>query len=113
MNIKTPLDQGLIHLKTRIAVPPMATQSTEGGLPGTRTAAHYKVFAENPNVGLVITEHSYIDPQGKADPYQMAFDSDAVIPAQAETLLDTGAADLIGVGRAMMRSLLWGTEEGE
>ncbi|MCH4071809.1 hypothetical protein [Pseudoramibacter sp.] len=67
MHIKTPLDQGLIHLKTRIAVPPMATQSTEGGLPGARTTAHYKAFAENPNVGLVITEHSYVDQSGKAD----------------------------------------------
>ncbi|MGN0194760.1 MAG: NADH:flavin oxidoreductase [Pseudoramibacter sp.] len=84
MNLHTPLDSGLIHLKTRIAVPPMATQSTERGLPGARTTAYYKAFAENPNVGLVITEHSYVDPSGKADPYQMAFDSDDVIPAQQQ-----------------------------
>lgn len=31
-------------------------------------------------------------------------------PAEAETLLNQGAADLIGVGRAMLRNPAWGSE---
>ena len=31
-------------------------------------------------------------------------------PSQAEALLEAGAADLIGVGRAMLRNPNWGAE---
>jgi len=82
MNITDTLDNGNIHLKTRIVVPPMATQSTEMGVPGVRTISHYRTFARNPLVGLMITEHSFIDVQGKADPDQMSFADDGVIPYQ-------------------------------
>lgn len=31
---------------------------------------------------MIITEHSYVDPQGKADPHQISFADDSVIDAQ-------------------------------
>lgn len=82
MNITDNLDYGNFHVKTRIVVPPMATQSTEAGVPGNRTISHYQAFAQNPLVGLIIAEHSFIHAQGKADPYQMSFASNEVIPYQ-------------------------------
>ncbi|MGN1382327.1 MAG: NADH:flavin oxidoreductase, partial [Eubacterium sp.] len=75
-------DAGNLHLKSRIVVPPMATQSSEGNVPGRETIAHYEAFAENPLTGLIITEHSYVSRQGRADPYQLSFADDSVIPAQ-------------------------------
>ncbi|MCC6099247.1 MAG: NADH:flavin oxidoreductase [Coriobacteriaceae bacterium] len=93
MDILEPLEAGRLSLPTRIVVPPMATQSTEAGLPGGRTIAHYEAFAQNPLVGLVITEHSFVDPAGRADPYQMSFATDDVVPAQERLTAAVNAAN--------------------
>jgi NADPH2 dehydrogenase len=93
MDILEPLEAGRLSLPTRIVVPPMATQSTEAGLPGGRTIAHYEAFAQNPLVGLIITEHSFVDPAGRADPYQMSFATDGVVPAQARLMAAVHAAN--------------------
>lgn len=82
MKLTEPLEQGLLHFKTRLVFPPMATQSSERGVPGPETLGHYRAIARNPLVGLLITEHSYIARQGKADPEQMSFAEDGVIPYQ-------------------------------
>lgn len=82
MKLTEPLEQGLLHLKTRLVFPPMASQTSVQGVPGPETLQHYRAIAENTLVGLLITEHSYIARQGKADPDQMSFASDGVIPYQ-------------------------------
>lgn len=82
MTLQDSLDSGRIHLHSRLVVPPMATQSSDWGVPGTETIEHYRRLAQNPLVGLLITEHSYIAAQGRADPYQMSFASDSVIAPQ-------------------------------
>ena len=84
MRINEDLKMKRLNLHARIVVPPMATQSTEEGIPKETTLSHYENFARNPLVGLIITEHSFIDRQGKADPCQMSFADDAVIPYQAK-----------------------------
>ncbi|MFC2661972.1 MAG: NADH:flavin oxidoreductase [Eubacterium sp.] len=88
MKITDKLDAGNLHLKSRIVVPPMATQSSERNVPGRKTISHYEAFAENPLTGLIITEHSYVSRQGRADPFQLSFADDSVIPAQKK-LTDT------------------------
>jgi 2,4-dienoyl-CoA reductase-like NADH-dependent reductase (Old Yellow Enzyme family) len=75
-------DRGLIHSATRLVVPPMATQSGDDGFPGARTVGHYTRLAANSGVGLLFTEHSYIVLQGKADPWQLGFETDDVVPYQ-------------------------------
>ena len=75
---------GNIDLKSRIVLPPMATQKSVEGKPGEALIAHYTQYAMNPMIGLIITEHSYVDPQGKADPFQVSFASEDVISAQTE-----------------------------
>ena len=55
---------------------------SDGGKPNEKITQHYCAIAANPNVGMIITEHSYVDPQGKADPHQISFADDSVIDAQ-------------------------------
>ncbi|WP_297862670.1 hypothetical protein [uncultured Acidaminococcus sp.] len=81
MKITESLDKGRIHLKSRIVFPPMATQTSESGVPGERTAGHYEEVAENPLVGLIITEYAYISRQGQSgDADQISLASEDVIP---------------------------------
>ena len=82
MKLWESYDRGLIHASTRMVVPPMATQSGSDGFPGPRTVRHYVELARNERVGLLFTEHSYIARQGKADPWQLGFETDEVIPFQ-------------------------------
>ena len=69
-------------LGSRIVFPAMATASCRDGLPGEGTALHYRAVASNPLVGMMVTEHTYVSAQGKADPHQMSFATDDVVPAQ-------------------------------
>lgn len=69
-------------LSTRLVFPPLATESSDGGKPNEKITQHYCAIAANPNVGMIITEHSYVDPQGKADPHQISFADDSVFDAQ-------------------------------
>lgn len=81
LKITESLDNGRIHLKSRIVFPPMATQTSESGVPGERTAGHYEAVAQNPLVGLIITEYAYISKQGQSgDADQISMASDDVIP---------------------------------
>lgn len=82
MKLWESYDRGLIHPATRLVVPPMATQSGDDGFPTARTVGHYTRLAANSGVGLLFTEHSYIVKQGKADPWQLGFETDEVIPYQ-------------------------------
>lgn len=82
MKITDKLESGRINLVHRIVFPPMATESSADGLPTAKTIEHYRRIAENPYVGLIITEHSYISLQGKASPHQTSFASDEVIDRQ-------------------------------
>lgn len=82
MEITDQIDRGNIHLKSRIVFPPMASSSAKDGQPSEKTIAHYEAIAKNPLVGLMITEYSYIDVQGKAALKQLSFASDDVIDSQ-------------------------------
>lgn len=82
MRVNEPINHGNIHVKSRIVFPPMATQSSDSGVPTDKTIQHYIAIAQNPLVGLIITEHSYIDQQGRASLNQLSFASDEVIPHQ-------------------------------
>lgn len=67
--LEKALDSDHPHLKKRLVLPPMATQRSVDGKPGEELIAHYVRYGMNPAIGLIITEHSFIDHQGKADPY--------------------------------------------
>lgn len=71
-----------LKLKTRLVLPPMATQRAESGMVNDGIISYYRQYALNSGIGLIITEHSYVAEQGKADPNQISFASDAVIQLQ-------------------------------
>jgi len=70
-----------MELHTRLVMPPMATgkAATDGGI-GDATVTYYRDRAADGALGLIILEHTYILPQGKASPNQAGLDSDDKIP---------------------------------
>lgn len=66
MELQKSFQKGFIQLKSRLVIPPMATQSSDSGIPGKETIDHYRRLAGNSLAGLLITEHSYVNPAGRA-----------------------------------------------
>jgi len=73
-----PLRVGKVTLKNRIVMPPMANDLADAqGRVTDGLVAHYTRRAAG--VGLVIVEHSYFTPEGKASPRQLGIHDDAMI----------------------------------
>lgn len=66
-------------LNTKIVMPPMATETSDGGKVTEELCEFYRLRAENPLVGLIITEHMYIEERGKATKGQMSAADDRVV----------------------------------
>lgn len=63
-------------LRNRLVMPPMATErSAPDGSVSDKTVEYYEEKAADETLGLIITEHSFILPQGKASPSQSGLDS--------------------------------------
>lgn len=63
--------------KNRLVMPPMATaKSTPTGQVSEALCDYYQARAESGCIGLIITEHSYICPQGKAHADQLSISGD-------------------------------------
>lgn len=84
MTLQESFQRGIIRLYSRLVIPPMATQSSDSGIPGNDTIDHYRRLAGNPLAGLLITERSYVDPAGMADSHQLSMASDEVVAAQRQ-----------------------------
>lgn len=66
-----------IELKNRLIMPPIATYlSTEEGKVTDSLIEYYSERAKGGNIGMIITEHSYISQQGKAKDKQLSIASD-------------------------------------
>ena len=73
------LDVAGVRLANRIVLPPMATEQADAeGHPSPTTAGYYGSLAAT-GVALVVVEHSYVAPEGRASPRQMSLASDAHI----------------------------------
>jgi len=73
-----PLMIGNLTLKNRIVMPPMANDLADAqGRVTDPLIAHYTRRA--PGVGLVIVEHSYFTPEGKASLRQLGIHDDATV----------------------------------
>jgi len=73
-----PLRVGNLTLKNRIVMPPMANDLADAkGRVTDPLIAHYARRA--PGVGLVIVEHSYFSPEGKASLRQLGVHDDAMV----------------------------------
>lgn len=70
--IEQTIQVGNLQLRGRIVMPPMATEQADGGLVTPGMGAYYAARAKNPEIGLIITEHSYIEMRGKASRGQVS-----------------------------------------
>ncbi|MBO5667055.1 MAG: NUDIX domain-containing protein [Firmicutes bacterium] len=68
-----------MELQTKIVMPPMATETSNNGKVTEALCEFYRVRVENPLSGLIITEHMYIEPCGKASKGQMSAADDDVV----------------------------------
>jgi 2,4-dienoyl-CoA reductase-like NADH-dependent reductase (Old Yellow Enzyme family) len=88
-DLRSELNIKNLHLRNRLVLPPMATEATAGdGLVTERLLRYYAEKAAGAFLGLVITEHCYIMPEGKASPGQVSAASDEAIPGLRQ-LTDT------------------------
>ncbi len=75
-----PLQTGQLTLKTRLVMPPMATEKSDSdGKVTTELLEYYKEKSKGGYIGLVIIEHSYIRPEGKSSHRQLSVADDSVI----------------------------------
>ena len=88
MKLKEPLMIRNLKLANRIVLPPMATaKSDKQGCVTDELIAYYRQRAEA-GTGLIITEHAFICPQGKASPNQLSVSKEEDIPG-LKRLADT------------------------
>ncbi len=91
-----------ISLRNRIVLPPMASEnSNEDGFPTKELYEHYRELSEGP--GLVIVEHSYVDPRGRLSENQLGVYSDKHVDPLAELaemIKENGAVPAIQINHA-------------
>lgn len=102
-NLLSPLICRGMQLANRIVMPPMANNlATETGEVTGAMLEHYSERAEA-SVGMIIVEHSYVLPSGRAHPQQMAADRDELAPGLrrlAQAIRTAGAAAAIQITHA-------------
>lgn len=74
--LHTPLNIKTLELKNRLVMPPMASANTSDGSVTQELCDYYNARTAGGCLGLVITEHSYISPEGKASANQVSISRD-------------------------------------
>lgn len=77
--LNTPITVGSLQLKNRLVMPPMATEKCADGAVTDELVRYYDRRSRGGYLGLVIQEHSYISPEGKASPGQVSIADDACV----------------------------------
>jgi len=87
--LATPVSVGTLRLHNRLVMPPMASRKPEAdGQVGDALCAYYDEKTRGGFIGLVITEHSFINSKGKAHEGQLSIARDADV-AGLRRLADT------------------------
>ena len=73
------LNVGSLVLKNRLVLPPMATEKSAKGQVTNGLVAYYGDMARS-GPGLIIQEHSFVSPEGRASANQVSLAADADIP---------------------------------
>ncbi|WML33744.1 NADH:flavin oxidoreductase [Clostridium sp. OS1-26] len=75
-----PLQVGTLRLDNRLVMPPMATAKAESdGKVSQDILDYYKEKSEGGHISLIIIEHSFITPEGKASKNQLSVSDDTTI----------------------------------
>ena len=78
--LHTPLTVHNVELANRLVMPPMATGKTPDGTVQDDLLAYYDVRSKGGCIGLIVTEHAYVSPEGKAHEGQLSVSRDTDIP---------------------------------
>lgn len=80
-----PLQVGSLTLSNRLVMPPMATAKAEpDGKVSSATLDYYREKSAGGYISLIIIEHSFIEPAGKASENQLSVADDTVIEGLKE-----------------------------
>ncbi len=79
MTACTAIRIGALYVKNRIVMPPMHTGKSVGGHVTDEQVRYYRERALFSSPGIIITEHSYITPDGMASETQLSIGSDDLI----------------------------------
>jgi NADPH2 dehydrogenase len=99
-----PLQAGSLTLHNRLIMPPMAT--AKSGADGSISQAVLDYYQEKSNGGyfsLIIIEHSFISPEGKASNNQLSVANDDVVeslPSLAEVIQRNGTKAVMQINHA-------------
>ncbi len=75
-----PIKAGRLELHNRLVMPPMATEkSTSGGKVSPGLLNYYDEKSRGGYISLIIIEHSYVRPDGKASNNQLSIADDSVV----------------------------------
>ena len=78
--LHTPLTVHNVELANRLVMPPMATGKTPDGTVQDDLLAYYDARSKGGCIGLIVTEHAYINPEGKAHEGQLSVSRNTDIP---------------------------------
>lgn len=83
--LNTPIKIKQIEIANRLVMPPMATaKSGSDGKVTKQLCEYYNEKSQGGYIGLVITEHSYVSPEGKAGKGQLSIADDRVMDGLRE-----------------------------
>ncbi len=77
MLLKEPLRLGRLTVSNRLVMPPMATRKSHEGAVSEDICRYYEARARGGYIGLIITEHCYIERRGRANDRQISLADDA------------------------------------
>ncbi|WP_350344622.1 NADH:flavin oxidoreductase [Proteinivorax tanatarense] len=77
MNLLTPLEVGTLLLHNRLVYPPMATaKADDNGLVTDEILNYYDEKTAGGYIGLIVTEHAFVNSKGKASERQLSIAED-------------------------------------
>ena len=102
--LHTPLTVHNVELANRLVMPPMATGKTPDGTVQDDLLAYYDARSKGGCIGLIVTEHAYISPEGKAHEGQLSVSRDTDIPGLTKLVETIHKLSLIHISEPTRRS---------
>lgn len=104
MKYLEPIQIGTLTLKNRLVMPPMASgKPNEDGTVSQVLLDYYQEKSQQGALGLVIVEHSYVSPEGRAHTGQMSVSKDEDLPGMkklAEILHENNTPCMMQISHA-------------
>ena len=101
--LETAIKVGNRLLKNRIVMPPMARHLADKGVITEALLDYYKERSSNGSIAMIITEHSYVAPEGMADPNQVSVSRDedvAGLKKLSEAVQQNGTLGIVQINHA-------------